>query len=76
VTAEDVHRAAVEVYREHGLGDAYRTERALGCSALEKPELKEGDLSNAHYWYRRAGKTQPRGSLEAEWEAIAKALTP
>lgn len=35
---------------------------------------KEGDLSNAHYWYRRAGKTPPRTSLDEEWEAIAKAL--
>ena len=35
---------------------------------------KEGDLSNAGYWYRRAGKSMPDQSLEAEWEAIAAAL--
>jgi len=35
---------------------------------------KEGDLSNAHYWYRRAGKTPSRASLEEEWQAIAEAL--
>jgi hypothetical protein len=35
---------------------------------------KEGDLSNAGYWYRRAGQTMPDGSLEAEWETIAQAL--
>lgn len=35
---------------------------------------KEGDLANARYWYRRAGKPMPDGPLEAEWEAIARAL--
>lgn len=37
---------------------------------------KEGDLGNAGYWYRRAGKKMPsKTSLEDEWAAIAKALT-
>jgi len=36
---------------------------------------KEGDLSNAGYWYQRAGKTVAETSLEEEWEAIARALT-
>ena len=35
---------------------------------------KEGDLSNAGYWYRRAGRPTAQGSLEEEWEAIARAL--
>jgi len=34
----------------------------------------EGDLGNAGYWYRRAGKPAASGSLEAEWEAIASTL--
>jgi hypothetical protein len=34
----------------------------------------EGDLGNAGYWYRRAGKTAASGSLDTEWEAIASAL--
>jgi len=33
---------------------------------------KEGDTSNAAYWYNRAGKSIPACSLEKEWEAIAK----
>lgn len=33
---------------------------------------KEGDLSNAQYWYRRAGQSMPQGSLEQEWEMIAR----
>lgn len=35
---------------------------------------KEGDISNADYWYRRAGKIRPSVSLEEEWEEIADAL--
>jgi hypothetical protein len=35
---------------------------------------REGDLSNAGYWYKRAGKPAASTSLEAEWEAIARAL--
>jgi hypothetical protein len=35
---------------------------------------KEGDHDNAGYWYRRAGRAPATGPLEAEWEAIARAL--
>ncbi len=34
----------------------------------------EGDLPNARYWYRAAGKPEFTGALEAEWEAIVAAL--
>ncbi len=34
----------------------------------------EGDLGNAGYWYRRAGKPVARESTDAEGEAIARAL--
>jgi hypothetical protein len=32
---------------------------------------KEGDESNAAYWYRRAGKAIAKSSLEEEWTEIA-----
>ena len=35
---------------------------------------KEGDLSNADYWYRRAGRTRPEGSLREEWTTIVATL--
>ena len=35
---------------------------------------KEGDVSNAAYWYRRAGKPVVSVPLDAEWDAIAAAL--
>jgi hypothetical protein len=35
---------------------------------------KEGDLGNAGYWYRRAGKPVATGSLDTEWAGIVSAL--
>ncbi|NNJ69739.1 MAG: hypothetical protein HKP10_00455 [Kiritimatiellales bacterium] len=34
----------------------------------------EGDLGNAAFWYRRAGKPQCRSPLNEEWQAIMDAL--
>ena len=35
---------------------------------------KEGDLSNARYWYRQAGQTAATDPLESEWSRIAAAV--
>jgi len=35
---------------------------------------KEGDGSNAAYWYSRAGRRPSKATLEQEWEEIATAL--
>jgi len=35
---------------------------------------KEGDSSNAAYWYQRAGKSAARSSLDDEWLEIAGSL--
>ena len=35
---------------------------------------KEGDVSNAGYWYARAGKPKFQGTLEDEWAEIARAF--
>ena len=35
---------------------------------------KEGDISNAGYWYRRAGKSPASGDSQREWEEIAEEL--
>jgi hypothetical protein len=35
---------------------------------------QEGDLGNARYWYRRAGRQMPAVSLEDEWAALATEL--
>jgi hypothetical protein len=34
----------------------------------------EGDLPNARYWYRLAGRDAASGPVDAEWEAIVAAL--
>ena len=31
---------------------------------------KEGDLSNARYWYAKAGTQMPELNLEEEWESL------
>jgi hypothetical protein len=35
---------------------------------------KEGDQTNAAYWYRRCGKALATNRLEEEWEEIVRAL--
>ena len=35
---------------------------------------EEGDLSNAAYWYRRAGRSVGSGSLRDEWQSILDEL--
>ena len=35
---------------------------------------KEGDSSNAGYWYRRAGKPTANSSADQEWLEIAESL--
>jgi hypothetical protein len=35
---------------------------------------KEGDLENADYWYRRAGRQRPAAPLAAEWAELVEAM--
>jgi hypothetical protein len=35
---------------------------------------KEGDIGNARYWYRRAGRPESTDTFEAEWTSIVEAL--
>ena len=50
-------------------------ESALGCWAHGIVHLIEGDLGNARYWYRRAGRPFPKdGDVDSEVEALTKAL--
>ena len=37
---------------------------------------KEGDQSNAEYWYRRAKAAPSALSLDEEWEELTRALLP
>jgi hypothetical protein len=47
---------------------------ATGASVHAYLHRKEPDLSNARYWYNRAGRTPASGPLEDEWAALATEL--
>jgi hypothetical protein len=48
---------------------------AIGSRIHAHLHRVEGDLSNARYWYRQAGVPPETGTLEAEWEKLARELT-
>jgi hypothetical protein len=45
-----------------------------GMSVHAYLHRKEGDQSNAGYWYRRCRKPPATSSLAEEWEALARGL--
>jgi hypothetical protein len=49
-------------------------ESAAGVWVHAYLHRKEGDLSNAGYWYGRAGRPVATTPLETEWATIAGAL--
>jgi len=58
---EDWHNA-------HSLVDSLSGEEAAHVHAYL--HRKEGDLSNADYWYRRARRARPGVDLDTEWEEL------
>lgn len=65
----------------HGKGDWDRAhgevdeeEDALSAWVHAYLHRAEGDLWNAGYWYRRAGRPPATGAFADEWDAIARAL--
>lgn len=59
--------------RGHGLIDDLETREAMAVHAYL--HRKQGELSNADYWYARAGREYGRAALEDEWNALVAALT-
>ncbi len=53
---------------------AQRDEGWTGSIVHAYLHRKEGDLSNARYWYNRAGRTPPETTLAAEWENRVREL--
>jgi hypothetical protein len=53
-------------------------ERASEAEAAEHNRVhaylhrKEGDLSNARYWYDRVGEPMPEHSLDEEWSGLVR----
>jgi len=66
------HDAKGDWNAAHGI--AQDIENADGAWIHAYLHRKEGDASNAAYWYRHAGKQVASTSLEAEWDQIATAL--
>jgi len=58
--------------RSHALVDELET--AAGMAVHAYLHRKEGQASNADYWYQRAGRKFHRPTLEAEWQALVEAL--
>ena len=54
--------------RAHDLVDQLPGEDAAYVHAYL--HRKEGDQSNADYWYRRSGRLRSQVSLESEWEEL------
>jgi hypothetical protein len=49
-------------------------ETAEGMAVHAYLHRKEGNASNAAYWYQRAARTFHRPTLDAEWEALVEGL--
>lgn len=56
----------------HGLVDELESKDGMTVHAYL--HRKEGSLSNAEYWYARAGREFHRPELKDEWEALVKGL--
>lgn len=53
---------------------AQSVESPDGCLVHAYLHRREGDLGNADYWYRRAGRRRPDTSLADEWTDIVSGL--
>jgi hypothetical protein len=58
--------------RAHALVDELESKEGMAVHAYL--HRKEGDASNASYWYARAGREFHRPALEEEWAALVEAL--
>jgi hypothetical protein len=59
--------------RAHGLVDELESPDGMAVHAYL--QRKEGDISNANYWYARAGRGFHRPALEDEWGALVDGLS-
>ena len=56
--------------KAHGLVD--HLEEKKGARVHAYLHRREGDESNAMYWYRRAGTVWPEQGMDEEWEDLVK----
>jgi hypothetical protein len=58
--------------RAHALVDELETKDGMAVHAYI--HRKEGNATNADYWYARAGREFYRPALDAEWEALVEGI--
>jgi len=58
--------------RAHKIAQSQKSKAAAAVHAYL--HRKEGDLSNADYWYERAGRRRSDNPLEQEWQTLAVEL--
>ena len=66
------HDAKGNWSRAHELAQSQKGVAAAAVHAYL--HRKEGDNSNADYWYERARSERPASSLDGEWEMLVKTL--
>jgi hypothetical protein len=66
------HDAQGDWHKAHELAQDIETSDGAWVHAYL--HRKEGDPSNANYWYRQAGKKFPQQTLRQEWEEIVTEL--
>jgi hypothetical protein len=66
------HDAKGDWHKAHEV--AQEIEDEVGAWVHAYLHRKEGDASNAAYWYRRAGKAIAREALNVEWEEMVLEL--
>ena len=64
------HDGAGDWKTAHDLIDQLTDQRSSHIHAYL--HRKEGDIWNADYWYKRAGKPRPQVSLAEEWEMLVQ----
>jgi len=60
--------------RAHALVDELETLDGMAVHAYL--HRKGGEISNADYWYQRAGRKFNRPNLNEEWQALVEGLLP
>ena len=58
--------------RAHKIAQSQKSKIAAAVHAYL--HRREGDLSNADYWYERAGRARSHAPLDDEWQALATDL--
>jgi hypothetical protein len=58
--------------RSHAFVDELETPEGMAVHAYL--HRKEGNTSNAEYWYERAGRRFYRATFDAEWQALVDGL--